>query len=309
MSETYKLLLPLQFHSIYSLLPFTLFSLAINFFPPSHLLNSLAIHLVTLTLLPLLPKSVSLLTARFNFACIYYTCFNLHPSRILIAAFTLHREWLDTDVVIGFWKLSCCCKLKKSICCVKILYTLDCPLFHCPAVALAVTLCYYSWFLLTLWWFLLSCLGSHLWLYPSSCVLSSWEVWGCWDPTLMGSSDNDSRMRRYFPWHFPGFLPASMSFPLGHISLSPLGTAACFSISSNPVYLQLHTLIPDWQFWVGLELSISFLWSCFSGRDPIMRHERPDRYTIRMEVAAWRPPYFFPLHQGPRHSVYSDCDG
>ena len=44
---------------------------------------------------------------------------------------------LGADAAIGFWGLSCCCKLQKSTCCVKILCTLDCPL---SPVALAVAL-------------------------------------------------------------------------------------------------------------------------------------------------------------------------
>jgi len=72
LSETYKWLLPLQFHSIYSLPLCTLFSVAINFFPPSRLLNLLAVYSITLSLLPLLPKSLSLSTARLSSPLIYY---------------------------------------------------------------------------------------------------------------------------------------------------------------------------------------------------------------------------------------------
>ena len=60
LSETYKLLLPLQFHSIYSFSPCTLFSPAINFFPHPCLLNSLAIHFVTLALPPIAEVSISI---------------------------------------------------------------------------------------------------------------------------------------------------------------------------------------------------------------------------------------------------------
>jgi len=50
------------------------------------------------------------------------------------------QEWgSGTDAAIGFWRLSYCCKLKKSMCCVKILCTPDCPLSQVAlAVALAV---------------------------------------------------------------------------------------------------------------------------------------------------------------------------
>ena len=83
----------MQFHSIYSLPPCTLFSPAINFFSPSHLLNSLAIHFITVALPSLLLKFLSLSTARLSSALIYYIRFNLHPLQILIAAFT-SQFWL-----------------------------------------------------------------------------------------------------------------------------------------------------------------------------------------------------------------------
>ena len=77
--------------SIYSLSPRTLFFPAINFFSPFHLLNSLAIHLATLALLPQLPKSLFLSTAHPSSASIYYIHLNLHPLRILIAALMLQQ--------------------------------------------------------------------------------------------------------------------------------------------------------------------------------------------------------------------------
>ena len=74
---------------LYSLPPRTLFSPAINFFPPSRLLNSLAIHSITLALPPLLPKSLSPSTARLSSAPICYIHFNPHPLRLSIATLTL----------------------------------------------------------------------------------------------------------------------------------------------------------------------------------------------------------------------------
>jgi len=81
-------------HSIYSLPPHTLFSSAINLFPSSYLLNSLTIYLFTLTLLPPLLKSLSLLTAHLRFMLVYYICFNLYFLYILIAALTLQIQYL-----------------------------------------------------------------------------------------------------------------------------------------------------------------------------------------------------------------------
>jgi len=89
LSETYKLLFPLQFYSIYSPLSRILFSSAINFFSCSRLFNSIAIHLITLALLPLLLKSLLLSTACLSSAPIYDACSNPHPLLILIAALTL----------------------------------------------------------------------------------------------------------------------------------------------------------------------------------------------------------------------------
>jgi len=94
LSETYKLLLPLQFHSIYSLPPYTLFSPAINSFPPLRLLNLLAIHSITLALLPLLPKSLSLLTAHLSSTLIYYNHFNSHLLRLSITTLTSQIGWI-----------------------------------------------------------------------------------------------------------------------------------------------------------------------------------------------------------------------
>jgi len=88
LSETYKLLLPLQFHSIYSFSPRTLFSPAINSFPPLCLLNSLDIHSITLALSSLLPKSLSLSTARLSSALTHYNHFNPHLLRLSIATLT-----------------------------------------------------------------------------------------------------------------------------------------------------------------------------------------------------------------------------
>ena len=87
--KTYRLLLPLQFYSIYSLSPCILFSLAINFFSLLCLFNSFIIYLFTFTLLPLLLKFLSLSTAHLSSAPIYYICFNLCLLSILNAAFTL----------------------------------------------------------------------------------------------------------------------------------------------------------------------------------------------------------------------------
>ena len=56
----------------------TLFSPAINSFPPSRLFNSLAIHSITLGLLPLLLKSLSLSTACLSSTLIHYNHFNPH---------------------------------------------------------------------------------------------------------------------------------------------------------------------------------------------------------------------------------------
>ena len=64
------------------------FSPAINSFPPSRLLNSLAIHSITLALLPLLPKSLSLSTAHLSSALIHYNHFNPHLLRLSIATLT-----------------------------------------------------------------------------------------------------------------------------------------------------------------------------------------------------------------------------
>ena len=80
-----------QFYTISNLPSRTLFSWVINFFPSLHVFNSLAVHLVTLDLLPLLPKFLSLSTAYLNSALIYYLRFNLHLLRILIAALTLQN--------------------------------------------------------------------------------------------------------------------------------------------------------------------------------------------------------------------------
>jgi len=84
--------LPLQFHNIYSLPPCTLFSPAINFFPPLRLLNSLAVHFVTPVLPPLLPKFLSPLTAHLSSASICCIHFNPHPLRLSIATLTSHRD-------------------------------------------------------------------------------------------------------------------------------------------------------------------------------------------------------------------------
>ena len=102
LSETYKLLLPLQFHSIYSLCARTLFSPAINFFPPSHLLNSLAVHFITLALLPLLLKFLSPLTARLSSASICYIHFNPYPLWLSIATLTSH-SWKNCGLILYLW--------------------------------------------------------------------------------------------------------------------------------------------------------------------------------------------------------------
>ena len=105
LSKTYRLLLPLQFHSIYNLSRHTLFSSVINFFPPLRLLNSLAIHSITLALPPLLLKSLSLSTARLSSALVYYICLNRRPLRILSTALTSHCNLTDklVDRVIIYW--------------------------------------------------------------------------------------------------------------------------------------------------------------------------------------------------------------
>ena len=63
------------------------FSPAINSFP---LLNSLAIYFITLALLPLLPKSLSLSTAHISSALIHYNHFNSHLLRLSIATLMSH---------------------------------------------------------------------------------------------------------------------------------------------------------------------------------------------------------------------------
>ena len=92
-------------------------------------------------------KRVIMVFSGFKSPCMTLCwCKNWIPFVICRAHFC--QKWgSGTDAAIGFWKLSYCCKLKKSTCCVKILCTLDCPLSPvalaialavAPAVALAV---------------------------------------------------------------------------------------------------------------------------------------------------------------------------
>ena len=79
MFKTYRLLLLLQFYSIYNFIFYILFFIVINIFLFLYLFNLLIIHLFIFTLLPQLLKSQSISTIYLNFASIYYICFNLCP--------------------------------------------------------------------------------------------------------------------------------------------------------------------------------------------------------------------------------------
>jgi len=85
-----------------NLLPRTLFSLAINFFPQMCLLNSFIIYLVSLALLPLLPKFLSQSIVHLSSASICYMYFNFQPLWILIAALTFEIINIDIERMTVF---------------------------------------------------------------------------------------------------------------------------------------------------------------------------------------------------------------
>ena len=111
----------------------------------------------------------------------------------------------------------------------------------------------------------------------------------------MDGSGSSGRTHWYFLWHFAGFPLVPISFPLGYISSSPSDTTACFSWFWNLVSLRLYIPVLHWWFQVELELFISFLWYCFSGKNQVVIHEKWDRCVIGAEASIQMPVSFLPV--------------